>query len=171
MKQIFALLLLLTITASTYAQEKSALISKSDSLLNKLDKAKVSTLSVPDTLKTSFSKVSSLKNKTQTKYDSTVNLIDKPQEELTHYTGKIDSMQNRITKKMDSLSNLANPNRLLIKGLDSLRTQLDSLKQTGVGKNVTDAAGKVKQVQSNTTAKVNAIESKVNEKLGFFGSS
>ena len=170
LKKIITIFLFI-VTLATYAQEKSTLSSKIDSLLIKIEKVKAPALSLPDTLKTSFSQATSIKSKTQTKYDSTVNLLNKPQEELNRYTGKIDSMQNRITKKIDSLSNLTNPNHLLIKGLDSLRGQLDSLKQTGIGKSATDAVGKVNQAQTKVTEKVSAIENKINEKLGLFNSS
>lgn len=91
-----------------------------------------------------------------------------PERQMSGYQHKLDSLHGRLTSKIDSLTRLPNPDRYLIKSLDSLRGGLDSLRSSGVVKELHGAGEKVKQAQANVNQKLKAWQDKVNSKLSPF---
>jgi hypothetical protein len=77
-------------------------------------------------------------------------------------------MQSHLTSKMDSLNHLPNPNKYLVKSLDSLRGQLDSLKQMGFVSDIKGGTSTIMNAEQQLNSKIASIEGKVSEKLGVF---
>lgn len=167
LKTILTILLTLTLTIC-WAQDTLKIRVRADSVLGKLDSLRFPQFQLTDTLSNRLHKADSTKAKVVSKYDSLASIVNKPQEELDSYVSKINSLQSRLTQKIDSLISLPDPDKLLIGNLDSLRGRLDSLKQSGMAKYASNAAGKVKQAQERVDEKINSIEQKVNEKLSLF---
>jgi conjugal transfer/entry exclusion protein len=114
-----------------------------------------------DSLKPNFgkykSKLDSLKGK--------LNASDSLKPDLTKYNRKLDSIKGKLSHRIDSLKTLGLPTVKYTK-------LLDSLKQAGPLKNVSEAQGKIASLQnkvnepmSKISAPVNNIENKINEKL------
>lgn len=167
MKTILTILLTLTLTIC-FGQDTLNIRARADSVLGKLDSVRLPQLQLTDALRNPLLHADSVKAKVLSKYDSLTSIVNSPQEELNSYVSKINSLQSRLTQKIDSLISLPDPDKLLIGSLDSLRGRLDSLKQSGMVKYARNAAEKVKQAQERVDEKINSIEKKVNEKLGLF---
>jgi hypothetical protein len=133
------------------------------------DKAKGKLDSLPS-IKPNFSKIDSLKNTINSagkNYGELGSKLDSIKYKATAVDPlmKIDSIQSTLTQKINRLSSLPNPDKLLIKSLDSMRGELDSLKSK-ITSPVGSTTVKVNQTQSQINSKINAIEGKVNEQLG-----
>ena len=80
-------------------------------------------------------------------------------------TQRIDSLQARLSSRLDSLSKLPNPDKKLIEVLSAYRTRLDSLRAPpGVGSVV--SAGQASRAEVDKA--LSGVEDKVNEKLSLF---
>ncbi|MBL7877995.1 MAG: hypothetical protein JNL53_20180 [Cyclobacteriaceae bacterium] len=123
-----------------------------------------------DSVKLSASKWDSLRQAGLASYDSVAASTKTLPNGLTKYKSKIDSIQGRITFKIDSLTALPKPNRLLIKSLDSLRTGLDSIKQkiAIVPEGVKKAEEAVAKLQASVADKTSKMEAAINKKLALF---
>ncbi len=91
-----------------------------------------------------------------------------PQKQLAHYQHKADSVQGRISAKIDSLQNFKLPDIRLAKSIDSLKQKIDSLKNKGLLKDINKAEKKLADLQSKATSKVSSLQKGVNEKLDMF---
>lgn len=111
-------------------------------------------------------KLDSIKNPVNP--DSLNGLLNKPQQQVDQYTSKLNKLQSRLTSKIDSLNKLPNPDKGLVKSLDSLRGQIDSLKQNSIIAGAKDKTAKVLDAEQKITSKIESIEGKVNEKLNLF---
>lgn len=123
-----------------------------------------------DSVKMAPRKLDSLRQAGIVKYDSLTGLLKSLPVGLTKYKSKIDSIQGRIAFKIDSLTTLPNPNKLLIKSLDSLRTGLDSLKQklAVLPEGVEKSQAALAKIQTTVTDKTEKIQSALNEKMELF---
>ena len=73
-------------------------------------------------------------------------------------------MQAKLTERINRLSSLPNPDKLLIQSLDSSRMELDSLKNK-ITIPLTKSIGKVNSLEADVNSKINSVENKINEKL------
>jgi hypothetical protein len=116
----------------------------------------------------SISKVEHLK-------DSLVPTLTIPQGQLARYQQKMDSVQGRLSAKVDSLSNFKLPEIRLTKSIDSLKQKIDSLKTKGLFRQARKAEKKLAGLQEKTNAtlqsgqqKITSLQKGVNEKLDLF---
>jgi hypothetical protein len=91
-----------------------------------------------------------------------------PNQQISSYHLKLDSLSGKLSSKMDSLARLPNPNQFAIKSLDSLRTRLDSVRANLPISKINNAQVAVNGRVGYLTAKADAWEAKVNQKLALF---
>ncbi|MFO0451261.1 MAG: hypothetical protein ACK52I_21840, partial [Pseudomonadota bacterium] len=91
-----------------------------------------------------------------------------PNRQISSYHHKMDSLRGKLSSKMDSLARLPNPNLVVIKSLDSRRTRLDSARANLPLGKINNAQAAVNRRVGNFTARADAWEAKVNQKLAFF---
>ncbi len=156
--------LILLLSAPAWAQELKPLV-----MVDSLPAAQKKVIDTSiDSVKSIAFKIDSLKQLSFKKYDS-INAALSASTQLSHYTKKIDSIQSRLAFKIDSLTTLPNPDKYLIKDLDSLRTGLDSLKQKlKVPAGVSNAQQELANVQQQVAEKTKKMESAIQEKLAVF---
>jgi hypothetical protein len=123
-----------------------------------------------DALKNKRNKADTIRNGLNSKYDSVKRKVTKPTEKVSDQIQKVNAAQAKLTQKIDSIKASANPNTLLVKSLDSLRSGLDSLKQKGVLRKVNGTSAKARKAQQKVNDKMSAIEGKANQKIGEFSS-
>lgn len=195
MKALISILFVVTIT-SALAQGRSA--SKADSVLSSLDTLKLPVLqakkvdSIQQKLKTKADSMASFKGRAQSKLDSikSIKTIQRqkqkldsarvsvssslqrldslnPTDKIDRYNLKLDSVRQKLQSRIDSLSHLK-LDAGMIKGLDSLRMRLDSLKSSGPIKDIKQAEAKLAELQKKVGTRVSNVENKINEKLDLF---
>jgi len=128
-------------------------------------------------------KVAGLNNKVTNRLDklSPQNKLDKvssrikhfadslsPEKRIARYQDKVDSLQAKMTSKIGDLQNLQLPNIRLTKSLDSLKGKLDSLKSSGLAKDMSKAEQKLTGLQSMANENVTSLQTKVNGRLDVF---
>ncbi len=86
-------------------------------------------------------------------------------EKLAHYNQKLDSARTQLQARIDSLSHVT-LDLSSIKGLDSLKLRLDSLKNKGPLSDLKEAEAKLAGLQQKVSSKVADAEKQINEKLG-----
>lgn len=156
---------------------------KPDSLRNKLTKSNLSALDTAsikltkgtDSIRSLSQKLTHLQDSIQPKFgkqrsklDSLKGKIqasDSLKNNLVNYNRKLDSIKGKLSHRIDSLSSLGLPTGKYTK-------LLDSLKQAGPMKNISEAQGKLAALQSKVNepmrkigAPIEKVESKINEKL------
>lgn len=162
--QLTFLILILLLSLPSWAQELKPLV-KVDSLSSAQQKVFEASI---DSVKSAAFKIDSLKQVGYKKYDS-IGAALSASTHASHYTKKIDSIQSRLAFKIDSLTILPNADKYLIKGLDSLRTGLDSLKQKlKMPAGVSNAQQELANVQQQVAEKTKKLESAIQEKLAVF---
>lgn len=111
----------------------------------------------------SFDSVSRITNYAQNKLDSL-----SPQNKLNSYEAKLHALKSRMTSKIDSLGSLQHSDSALTNQLTKLRTKLDSIKNLGPAKDVSQAQERIAALENGLDKKVKTVEGKVNEKMGLF---
>jgi hypothetical protein len=193
MKVIITIILIIP-SFIIFAKERQ--VAKSDSLLSKLDTLKLLVLNLKqaDTvklkIKNKLDSLALLKAKATSKIDSInpIHILKRPQqkldsikfsllsktngldslqakEKLAHYHQKLDSVRTQLQSRIDSLSHLK-LDLSMIKGMDSLKLRLDSLKNNGPLKDIRQAEAKFTELQQKVGSKVAGAEKRINEKLG-----
>jgi hypothetical protein len=87
--------------------------------------------------------------------------------QITRYNKKLDSTRTQLQSRLDSLSQL----KLdigMIKGMDSLKLRLDSLKNGGPIKDIKKAEAKLAEMQLKVGSKVAGVEQRINENTEMF---
>jgi hypothetical protein len=106
----------------------------------------------------------------QQQYDSTRARSKKPAAAVQRYQQSIDSLQQHIQSKKDSVLGLANPHQWLVRGYDSLRQRLDSLKQNALAGRSGKSLGRAKAAQQRLNKSLQQTQANVNGKLQEFNS-
>jgi hypothetical protein len=129
---------------------------------------KMDSLNPQNRINQSISKVEHLK-------DSLVRTLTVPPGQLARYQQKMDSVQGRLSAKVDSLRNFKLPEIRLTKSIDSLKQKIDSLKTKGLFRQARKAEKKLAGLQEKTNAtlqsgqqKITSLQKGVNEKLDLF---
>ncbi|MEQ9414368.1 MAG: hypothetical protein RIF39_11085, partial [Cyclobacteriaceae bacterium] len=109
-------------------------------------------------------------DKTQELNDKLAQVGDTLNPDLSRYNGKLDSIKNKLTLRIDSLNKIGQPS-------EKYTRLLDSLEQMGPAKKLNEAKEKVAGVQTKVNSiekKINSptdkIEGKINEKLNLMKS-
>jgi len=128
--------------------EKHALVQNSDSIGTPSESIGKPQFGIPDSLARKFHPAES------------------PAKAVTDsQTQRIDSLQARLTSRLDSLSKLPNPDKKLIESLTVYRNRLDSLLSPSA---VDRVVGSGQSSRAEIDKALSGIEVKVNEKLGLF---
>jgi hypothetical protein len=171
---IISLIVLTTSLALAQDEIKTdSLSSRAKDTIGKMDSLKIPrfsvnkpALTISDSLKEKFTGVDSVRQAIGSGTSHLQGIADKPQQEVHQLTVKIDSLRAGLSARIDSLGKMPDPNKVLIKSLDSLRGSLDSLKNSALAKKATDAAADLKAAEEKVSAKVGSVEQKINSKLG-----
>ncbi|MFM8743274.1 MAG: hypothetical protein ACKODM_08120, partial [Cytophagales bacterium] len=91
-----------------------------------------------------------------------------PQRQMARYQHKLDSVQGKLTAKIDSLKKLQLPDLKLAKSLDSLKAKIDSLKNKGIAKDLQSAEKKLTEMKTKANRKIGNLQKGMNEKLHMF---
>jgi hypothetical protein len=144
---------------------KAKLDAKLDSLarIKAQVKNKVDSLNPLHAIKSKQQKLDSVKSAwlSKTNVPDSLNATNK----LKQYNSKLDSARTHLQARIDSLSHLK-LDLGMIKGMDSLKLKLDSLKSNGALKDVQQAEAKLAELQQKVGGKVTEVEKQLNEKLG-----
>lgn len=91
-----------------------------------------------------------------------------PQEKLNASNNKLDSLQGRLTSKLDSLTSLNLDDNRLTQSIEDLRSKLDSLKTLGAIKQLDKAEERLGSLKSGVSDKVDKVEGKINSPMSKF---
>jgi hypothetical protein len=87
------------------------------------------------------------------------------EKKISRFDHQLDSLHGRLTSKIDSLTRLPNPDQILIKNLDSLRSGPDSLKASGLMEELHQIKQKGAQAQTKVSERLNTWQQKIQAKL------
>jgi hypothetical protein len=152
--------------AESKSQDKDSAKSPLDSISSRLDSLKLPELK--------SHKANRLIQKTNApSLDQLTNKSDslKPQQKTDPHLRRLDSLQTKLTSRIDSLGSLQIKDTILTKQLAKLRSQLDSLKIPVPSKNIKQAQEKVAEADNKLIGKVKTAEGKVAEKMKGFSES